>query len=68
MVVVADPVAAAVMTVARWVGAAFDRMCAYPAGYRHHGGCHWVSDYYHGRTRSYEVCRGRDGEWRPYGD
>ena len=40
---------------------------AYPAGYRHHGGCHWVSDYYHGRTRSYEVCRGRDGEWRPYG-
>jgi uncharacterized protein YcfJ len=41
---------------------------AYPAGYRHHDGCHWVSDYYRGRTRAYEVCRGRDGEWRPYGD
>ena len=41
---------------------------AYPAGYRHHDGCHWVSDYYRGRTYSYEVCRSRGGEWRRYGD
>jgi len=39
---------------------------AYPAGYRHHPGCHWMVDTYHGRTRSYEVCP-YDGEWRPYG-
>ncbi len=38
---------------------------AYPAGYRHHRGCHWMVDTYHGRTRSYEVCP-YDGEWRPY--
>jgi uncharacterized protein YcfJ len=41
---------------------------AYPAGYRHHYGCHWVSDYYRGRTHTYEVCRTRNGDWRPYGD
>ena len=40
----------------------------YPEGYRHHAGCHWMSDYYRGRSRSYEVCQGRDGDWRPYGD
>ena len=41
---------------------------AYPSGYRHHDGCHWMSDTYHGRTHSYEVCRSRDGDWRPYGE
>lgn len=40
----------------------------YPRGYRHHRGCHWMVDSYHGRTRSYEVCRDQDGDWRPYGD
>jgi outer membrane lipoprotein SlyB len=40
---------------------------AYPAGYRHHPGRHWMIDTYHGRTRSYEVCRTPDGAWRPYG-
>jgi hypothetical protein len=39
---------------------------AYPAGYRHHPGCHWMVDTYHGRTRSYEICP-YHGEWRPYG-
>ena len=39
---------------------------AYPAGYRHHPGCHWMVDTYRGRTRSYEVCP-YDGQWRPYG-
>jgi hypothetical protein len=40
----------------------------YPAGYRYHRGCHWVTDQYRGRTRSYEVCRDRDGYWRPYSE
>ena len=38
---------------------------AYPAGYRVHRGCHWVDDVYQGHRRSYEVCRGADGYWRP---
>ena len=38
---------------------------AYPEGRREHRGCHWVSDTYRGRTEAYEVCRGRDGNWRP---
>ncbi len=41
---------------------------AYPAGYRYHRGCRWVSDNYRGRVRSYEVCRDRDGYWRPYSE
>jgi uncharacterized protein YcfJ len=41
---------------------------SYPAGYRYHQGCHWVEDTYRGRRHGYEVCRGRDGYWRPYGD
>jgi hypothetical protein len=40
----------------------------YPAGYRYHQGCHWMTDTYRGQARSYEVCRGRDGYWRPYDD
>ncbi len=38
----------------------------YPAGYRYHRGCRWVTDSYRGRDRSYEVCRDRDGYWRRY--
>jgi uncharacterized protein YcfJ len=38
---------------------------AYPAGYRVRKGCRWVHDRYQGRNYSYEVCRGRDGYWRP---
>ena len=49
------------------VGAHSVECRAYPSGYRHHAGCHWVVDDYRGRTRSYEVCRGDDGDWRPYG-
>ena len=40
---------------------------AYPSGYHHHSGCHWMVDNYRGRDRSYEVCRSPDGDWRPYG-
>jgi uncharacterized protein YcfJ len=29
--------------------------------------CQWVSEYYGGRDHSFEVCRGRDGVWRPSG-
>lgn len=38
---------------------------AYPHGYKVTKGCRWVSDRYQGRNYSYEVCRGRDGYWRP---
>jgi len=38
------------------------RCLAYPYGYRPHPGCHWVYD--HGR--GFEICRGRDGYWRPW--
>lgn len=50
------------------IGAHSVQCSAYPAGYSHHRGCHWMSDRYDGRVRSYEVCRGRDGYWRPYRD
>lgn len=29
--------------------------------------CRWVEEYYEGRSHSLEVCRGRDGVWRPSG-
>lgn len=29
--------------------------------------CHWVTEYYGGRSHGFEVCRGRDGVWRPSG-
>ncbi len=29
--------------------------------------CRWVQEYYGGRNHSFEVCRGRDGVWRPSG-
>jgi len=50
------------------IGAHSVQCDAYPRGYRYHSGCRWVHDTYRGRTRSYEVCRDRDGYWRPYGD
>lgn len=40
----------------------------YPSGYRYHTGCRWITDTYRGRTRSYEICRDRDGYWRPYNE
>jgi hypothetical protein len=39
--------------------------CAsYPEGYHRHRHCRWVNDHGHGL----EVCRGRDGVWRPWRD
>lgn len=29
--------------------------------------CRWVDEYYDGRNHRFEVCRGRDGAWRPSG-
>ena len=29
--------------------------------------CRWVQERYEGRNQSFEVCRGRDGVWRPSG-
>lgn len=29
--------------------------------------CRWVQERYDGRNQSFEVCRGRDGVWRPSG-
>ena len=29
--------------------------------------CRWVKDTYNGRTQSFQVCRDRDGVWRPRG-
>ncbi|MDQ0465781.1 uncharacterized protein YcfJ [Caulobacter ginsengisoli] len=29
--------------------------------------CRWVTEYYGGRNHGFEVCRGRDGVWRPSG-
>ncbi len=47
-------------------GAGSVKCAEYPRGYRYHRGCRWVSDYYRGRDRSYEICRDNDGYWRPY--
>jgi hypothetical protein len=33
----------------------------------HKANCRWVQEYYGGRNHSFEVCRGRDGVWRPSG-
>ena len=48
------------------IGAHSVQCSAYPEGYRHHSGCRWMVDSYRGRSRSYEVCPSRDGEWRAY--
>jgi len=29
--------------------------------------CKWVQEYYGGRWHGFEVCRGRNGDWRPSG-
>jgi hypothetical protein len=37
------------------------------SSYNQPSNCRWVEDNYGGRNHSYEVCRGRDGVWRPRG-
>lgn len=36
-----------------------------PRGVRLRAGCRWVTDHRGGRTYHYQVCRGRNGHWRP---
>ena len=38
------------------------RCTDYPRGYYRHERCRWVEEDGHG----FEICRGRDGDWRPY--
>ena len=39
------------------------RCTGYPYGYHPHPDCRWIDDHGHGL----EICRGRDGVWRPWG-
>lgn len=39
----------------------------YPRGVSARGDCRWVQEYYGGRDHGFEVCRQRDGSWRPSG-
>jgi len=43
-------------------GASYQR-----SSYSQPSNCRWVQDNYGGRSQNYEVCRGRDGVWRPSG-
>lgn len=37
------------------------------SSYSSSSNCRWVKDSYNGRTQSFQVCRDRDGVWRPRG-
>jgi outer membrane lipoprotein SlyB len=39
----------------------------YPRRVSARNNCRWVNEYYNGRDHGFEVCRGRDGTWRPSG-
>jgi outer membrane lipoprotein SlyB len=39
----------------------------YPRRVAARSNCRWVQEYYGGRNHDFEVCRGRDGVWRPSG-
>lgn len=44
------------------------RCVNYPRRITHRrSNCRWVQEYYGGRNHDFEVCRGRDGVWRPSG-
>ena len=49
------------------VGKSQVQCIAYPAHYSRHHNCQWVQEKYHGRWQQFEVCRDRDGYWRPSG-
>jgi hypothetical protein len=50
------------------VGKSSVRCAAYPRRISYHRpNCRWVEEYYGGRDHSFEVCRDRDGVWRPSG-
>lgn len=43
------------------------RCSSYPRRVAARGNCKWVQEYRGNRWRSFEVCRSRDGVWRPSG-
>ena len=54
--------------VGRQIGKSTVNCKGYPNRYaRHNNNCRWVEEHNGRRTREFEVCRGRDGQWRPSG-
>jgi hypothetical protein len=49
------------------IGRARVQCTGYPRGVAARRNCQWVQEYYGGRMHDFEVCRGRDGVWRPSG-
>ena len=49
------------------IGKARVKCVDYPRRVSARSNCRWVQEYYSGRTHDFEVCRGRDGVWRPSG-
>ncbi|HEY7853148.1 MAG TPA: hypothetical protein VIB82_09235 [Caulobacteraceae bacterium] len=49
------------------IGAHSVKCLAYPDRYRPRSDCHWVEEDLGGAPSQFEVCRSRDGEWRPSG-
>jgi len=49
------------------VGRSRIRCVAPPPRHSRRHNCQWVQDWVHGRWQTFEVCRGRDGFWRPSG-
>lgn len=47
--------------------AAYRSNNTYPRSSSQPSNCRWVQDSHGGRDHSYEVCRSRDGVWRPSG-
>jgi hypothetical protein len=44
------------------------RCSSYPKRISHRrDNCRWVQEYYRGGWHGFEVCRNRNGEWRPSG-
>jgi uncharacterized protein YcfJ len=54
--------------VGRQIGKSTVNCKGYPDRYRRHSdNCRWVEERNRGRTHEFEVCQGRDGQWRPSG-
>lgn len=49
------------------IGKAQVKCVNYPRRVSARSNCRWVQEYYGGRNHEFEVCRGRDGVWRPSG-
>jgi len=43
------------------------KCASYPHRISQRSNCRWVQEYYGGRNHGFEVCRSRDGTWRPSG-